>query len=349
VNLTYDSVHHREEAIAAGGIPAVVQLLTVGDNTGRLNAAKALINLSLGSKDNKAAMVKAKAIQPLVALLKHSLASKDGQGKTPARALRNLAFDADSKAEVAARAVKPLVQLLREGDPQSKVQAAAALQAVAVNNTLMLTNLVNAGAIPALVDLLRYGTPDGRKMAAGALYNLTASDSNSRAVKKECGYTRAQLRELHSQKPRKMRGLGLEGKLKGSLSMSRERAEGCDAEGAPAKPNPTPSIPRAPPAGGTSDRGLAIEGKLKEPFSTAGERDAEGKELEQGLIPTKQLQASREGPLVTSPSYLSSGSTAATTPATPRSGPASDSAVRTSPQSTAGSLVERMRERFEQQ
>ena len=108
--------------------------------------------------------------------------------KCAANALAELAsLSKNSTAIVAAGGIRPLVQLLIEGDDEGKQCASAALARLATGNRQTAADIATAGAIVPLVDLLRGSCGDAAQQeAAGALFAL-ADDNNNRVAITDAG------------------------------------------------------------------------------------------------------------------------------------------------------------------
>jgi vacuolar protein 8 len=142
-----------------------------------------LSNLAFGNDANKAAIMKAGAIPPLVQLLRSgsnecrvyaatalshlmgAVASEEGPQ------FCNVA-DRVAAAIVAAGAIPLLVELLRSDSDEGKTESARALQLLFSNGATNKKVIVAAGALPLLVELLQGRLYEGRKNAAFALYCL---------------------------------------------------------------------------------------------------------------------------------------------------------------------------------
>jgi vacuolar protein 8 len=177
----------------------LVDLLRGGSEEGKVQAAEVLGNPAGSMDANRAAVVEAGAIPPLVDLLRGG--SMWLIKRNAAMALRSLADgnDTNKVAIVEAGTLNLRVEMLRAGGLMSEEVrncAAGALGNLAGGDGATIPAIVEAGALPLLVALLRGGTEEGKQHVAGALYNLTFHDAGLRQAE-GLGYTRDRLRELH--------------------------------------------------------------------------------------------------------------------------------------------------------
>ena len=71
-----------------------------------------------------------------------------------------------------------LINILQNGTPKGKANAATALQDLARNNADSRVKIAQAGGIAPLIALLSSGDAAGKEQAAGALWNLGVNDDN---------------------------------------------------------------------------------------------------------------------------------------------------------------------------
>ncbi|CAE7246864.1 VAC8 [Symbiodinium sp. CCMP2592] len=155
---------------AAGGIPALVDLLTSSTPDAQRHAASALWNLAVDD-DNKISIAEAGAIPPLVALLTHGTmnAQKNATG-----ALSELVVEADNKSSIAvAGAIPPLVELLSSSNPEVQAAAASTLYELAEDDNNK-SAIAEAGGIPQLLNLLN--NPSVQDEATLALAQLATHE-----------------------------------------------------------------------------------------------------------------------------------------------------------------------------
>lgn len=126
-NLACQDGANSARIVEAGGIPALVKLLTDGAPAARTRAAGALENLAHESMHNSAAIAEAGGIVPLVQLLTEGEPAAQGHA---ARALCNLAFRSAANKMAIAKAggMSPLGQLLPAPSPREPGVPADALQ-----------------------------------------------------------------------------------------------------------------------------------------------------------------------------------------------------------------------------
>ena len=118
---------NRVAIVKAGAIGPLVELLSLGSDNAKEQAAGALRNLSINAA-NRAAIAAAGAIAPLVELLRRGSASAK---ESAVGALLHLANnDANAAAIVAAGGIAPLEQLARDGEGHAQSWASKALDKV---------------------------------------------------------------------------------------------------------------------------------------------------------------------------------------------------------------------------
>ena len=165
--------------VAAGGIGALVTLLRNWSEDHLYlghEAAQALNHLyqydvgAVESAANRAAIVNAAAVDPLVALVTNGSTGDRGQA---ARELSNLALcDAIQEAIADAGAIPLLVTLVTNGAADEQKWAARALGNVGSLNEANQEEIVAAGAVYPLVKLMRDANGSLKDAAAEALENL---------------------------------------------------------------------------------------------------------------------------------------------------------------------------------
>merc|ERR1739838_9625 len=173
---------NQEAIAAAGGIPALVELLTAGSSDehgddAKQNAAGALWHLSEKEK-NKVEIAKAGGIVLLVKLI---TGGTPGAKENAAGALRSMAHSKEHLKVAIAQAagVAALVTILTEEDntPQAKEYAAGALCALAQNNPA--NQNVIAEALDALVNLAYEGTVQAQKYAETLITDSVFDEEDS--------------------------------------------------------------------------------------------------------------------------------------------------------------------------
>ena len=100
-----------------------------------------------------------------------------------ATALCNVAEHRGNQVLIAeAGGIPPLVDLLRDGSAEGKLEAAAALGNLACNDDNQVL-IAKAHGVPPLVDLLRAGSVEDQRQAARALHNISYNnDGNAIAI-----------------------------------------------------------------------------------------------------------------------------------------------------------------------
>ena len=105
----------------------------------------------------------------------------DAAKAAAARALKELArYNANRVLIAEAGGIPLLVQLLREGSADAKLQAAWALYNIAHDHDANRVLIAEAGGIPPLVHLMRDGSAEGKTMGTLALGSL-ARNNNANA------------------------------------------------------------------------------------------------------------------------------------------------------------------------
>ena len=164
-------------------VKRLVGVLLDKNTAAQLKAAEALAVLAARNSLNRATIVQAGAIEPLVGLLGNG--QRADQNTPPERAaavLADLARIGESKVEIArAGGIGPLVNMLSSSFEDSQTHAACALRylSVTVDNKVTITSM---GGISRFVTLLSSGTLEGQRHAAHALWQLAVSADSKAAV-----------------------------------------------------------------------------------------------------------------------------------------------------------------------
>ena len=174
-NLANENDQNRVAIAAAGGIPALVALVTSSSKASKIQAASALGSLAFGNSQNKMAVAAAGGIPPLVAMVTNG---SDSTKERAVAALVTLATDnAQNQVTIAAEgAIPPIVALVTNGSSSVKREAAHALTTLASDNAQNKVSIAAEGGIPPLVALVKHGSRIAKLEAAKALRNL--SDEN---------------------------------------------------------------------------------------------------------------------------------------------------------------------------
>ncbi|CAI7871024.1 unnamed protein product [Closterium sp. NIES-53] len=153
----------------AGAIPALVDLLQHGSTRGKKDAATAIFNLSI-YQGNKARAVRAGVVAPLVELLVHR---RSGMMDEALAILAVLSTSPEGRTAIGeATAVPILVELMKDGSPRNKENAASVLLSLCLNGREHTELAVQCGAVPPLQLLLRTGTPRAKRKASQLLQHL---------------------------------------------------------------------------------------------------------------------------------------------------------------------------------
>eukprot|EP00899_Mesostigma_viride_P001001 jgi/Mesvir1/10901/Mv08610-RA.1 len=186
--LAYDDDSNKVAIGNAGGIPALVQVLTHGSMEGRTMACVCLGELALLDV-NKTALAREGAIRPLVDLLRDGVAEAKAMA---ALTLGELAMDDLNKMRIAQEGAIPcLVSLLADDEDllasaEGQANAAGCLGELAVNEE-NCEAIARAGAIPILLRVMRNGEPEAQAHAAGALRHIAARPAHRSVIHKAGG------------------------------------------------------------------------------------------------------------------------------------------------------------------
>ncbi|KAF5750949.1 U-box domain-containing protein 13-like [Tripterygium wilfordii] len=140
---------------ASGAIPALVILLSEGRHRGKVDAARALFQICIYQR-NKGRVVRAGAIPQLVNMLLQNGGEMVGEALA---IMALLASHPDGKAELGALDVVPtLVELVANGTPRNKENAAAVLAHLCLGGHKHLSQALTHGFVNPLLDLAENGT-----------------------------------------------------------------------------------------------------------------------------------------------------------------------------------------------
>lgn len=169
IHLARDRDANRVAVVATGAIPALVEMISDGNDLEQDMGTSALWNLSY-NEDNQAPIRTCGAIPVLVALL--SIGS-DRVKESAAAVLRNMANNAENQVAIAREGgIIPLIALVCNGTDLQKEQAAGAIRGLALNDDNSV-RIADAGGIPPLVALVNDGNDSQKKNAASALAALS--------------------------------------------------------------------------------------------------------------------------------------------------------------------------------
>ncbi|KAK9276801.1 hypothetical protein L1049_006337 [Liquidambar formosana] len=217
-SLSKRSTDNRILIAEAGAIPALVNLLTIGDMLTQENAVTSILNLSI-YENNKGLIMLAGAIPSIVQVLRvGSMEARENAAAT----LFSLSLADENKIIIGASgAIPALVELLQNGSTRGKKDAATALfnlciyqgnkgRAVRAGIITALLNMltdssncmvdealtilsvlashqeakvaiVKASTIPVLIDLMRTGLPRNKENATAILLSLCKRDTENLA------------------------------------------------------------------------------------------------------------------------------------------------------------------------
>ncbi|EXC10629.1 U-box domain-containing protein 13 [Morus notabilis] len=155
---------------ALGAIPPLVTLLSEGTQRGKKDAATALFNLCI-YQGNKGKAVRAGVVPTLMRLL-----TEPGGGMVDETLaiLAILASHPEGKAAIgAAEAVPVLVEVIGNGSPRNRENAAAVLVHLCAGDQQHLVEAQELGVMGPLVDLAQNGTDRGKRKAAQLLERMS--------------------------------------------------------------------------------------------------------------------------------------------------------------------------------
>ncbi|XP_022755758.1 U-box domain-containing protein 13-like isoform X2 [Durio zibethinus] len=155
---------------ASGAIPPLVTLLSEGTQRGKKDAATALFNLCI-YQGNKGKAVRAGVVPTLMHLL-----TEPGSGMVDEALaiLAILASHPEGKSAIgAAEAVPILVDVIGNGSPRNRENAAAVLVHLCAGDQLHLAEAQELGVMGPLVDLLQNGTDRAKRKAAQLLERMS--------------------------------------------------------------------------------------------------------------------------------------------------------------------------------
>lgn len=162
---------------ASGAIPPLVTLLSEGTQRGKKDAATALFNLCI-YQGNKGKAVRAGVIPTLMRLL------TEPQGSMVDESLAILAIlSSHSEGKVAigaAEAVPVLVDVIGNGSPRNKENAAAVLVHLCSGDHQHIVNAQELGVMGPLLDLAQNGTDRGKRKAGQLLERMNRFVENQK-------------------------------------------------------------------------------------------------------------------------------------------------------------------------
>jgi hypothetical protein len=167
-----------------------VTLLSEGTQRGKKDAATALFNLCI-YQGNKGKAVRAGVVPTLMCLLTET---GGGMVDEALAILAILASHPEGKATIgAAEAVPVLVEVIRNGSPRNRENAAAVLVHLCSGDQKHLVEAQEHGVMGPLVDLAQNGTDRGKRKAQQLLERISRFFEQQK-------HTQAQI-EAHIQQP----------------------------------------------------------------------------------------------------------------------------------------------------
>ncbi|CAM9003615.1 unnamed protein product [Rhodiola kirilowii] len=153
-----------------GAIPPLVTLLNEGSPRGRKDAATALFNLCI-YQGNKGRAIRAGVIPTLIRLLKEPA---NGMVDEALAMLSILASHFEGKAIIGASETVPtLVEVIGNGSPRNKENAAAVLVHLCSGDPKHLADAQELGVMGSLLDMALNGTDRGKRKAAQLLERIS--------------------------------------------------------------------------------------------------------------------------------------------------------------------------------
>ncbi|XVF05520.1 hypothetical protein REPUB_Repub05bG0179200 [Reevesia pubescens] len=183
---------------ASGAIPPLVTLLSEGTQRGKKDAATALFNLCI-YQGNKGKAVRAGVVPTLMRLL-----TEPGGGMVDEALaiLAILASHPEGKSSIgAAEAVPVLVDVIGNGSPRNRENAAAVLVHLCAGDQQHLAEAQELGVMGPLVDLAQSGTDRGKRKAAQLLERMSRFVEQQKLAQAQAE-AQAQLSQSQTQQPR---------------------------------------------------------------------------------------------------------------------------------------------------
>ncbi|KAJ9178273.1 hypothetical protein P3X46_010170 [Hevea brasiliensis] len=155
---------------SSGAIPPLVTLLSEGTQRGKKDAATALFNLCI-YQGNKGKAVRAGVVPTLMRLLTER---GGGMVDEALAILAILASHPEGKAAIgSAEAVSVLVEVIGNGSPRNRENAAAVLVHLCAGDQKYLAEAQELGVMGPLVDLAQNGTDRGKRKAQQLIERLS--------------------------------------------------------------------------------------------------------------------------------------------------------------------------------
>ncbi|KAI4334516.1 hypothetical protein L6164_019199 [Bauhinia variegata] len=175
---------------SSGAIPPLVTLLSEGTQRGKKDAATALFNLCI-YQGNKGKAVRAGVIPTLMRLL-----TEPGGGMVDEALaiLAILASHPEGKAAIGAvEAVPALVEVIGNGSPRNKENAAAVLVHLCSGDQQYIAQAQKLGVMDPLLDLAHNGTDRGKRKAAQLLERINRFNEQQQQQQQEEVQTQTEL------------------------------------------------------------------------------------------------------------------------------------------------------------
>ncbi|XP_050368527.1 U-box domain-containing protein 13 [Argentina anserina] len=154
---------------ASGAIPPLVTLLSEGTQRGKKDAATALFNLCI-YQGNKGKAVRAGVVSTLMELLTET---GGGMVDEALAILAILSSHPEGKAAIgAAEAVPVLVEVIGNGSPRNRENAAAVMVHLCSGDPQHLVDAQELGVMSSLLDLQQNGTDRGKRKATQLLERM---------------------------------------------------------------------------------------------------------------------------------------------------------------------------------
>ena len=188
VNLARDSEDNRISICSAGGVPALLGLLTGDSASAKESTLGALIQLASMSPARQEAIATAGGVGLLADLLQAGASKSDAQTATQnslaAEAVWKLCkrHAANKRAFAEAGAIAPLVIMLGSPQPEICTNAAGALSCLARGDASNQNAIARTGAIAPLCTLLREGAEKTREQSASAIWALATGNAANKST-----------------------------------------------------------------------------------------------------------------------------------------------------------------------
>ena len=134
--------------------------------------------LNVHARGNVGVFIKGSSMAEIGGLVRALREGDDAAKAEAARRLGTIAWSTLNQAAIAeAGGIPPLVELLRDGNAEGKLQAAWALAKLALDNAANRVLIAEAGGIAPLVELLRDDRERAKVSAAWVLYHVACNNN----------------------------------------------------------------------------------------------------------------------------------------------------------------------------